>query len=94
MCDVADGRYVPSPLMDVIIQPLRIYSNFIQKCPYKIGNLSMQNVPAHSLAYPQFFPAGEYRVDVRLFNERNLTILVYRVFATIVPKGLDQLLIG
>lgn len=59
-----------------------------------MGNISMENVPVYSLAYPAYFLAGDYRIDLKFWNEKNLTILLYRIFGTIVPNGIDQLLLG
>lgn len=94
MCDIAVGRNISTPMMDMIIEPLTKYSNIIQKCPYKIGNISIKNFPVDIIKYPPFMPAGDYRINVRFFNELNLTIILYKIFGTIVPKGLDQLLVG
>lgn len=94
MCDIAAGRNMSTPMTNMVIEPLTKHSNFIQKCPYKIGNISINNLPVDIFKYPPFMPAGDYRINLRIFNEHNLTILLYKVFGTIVPKGLDQLLVG
>lgn len=94
VCDVAGGKKA-NPLMNLIIDPLRKYSNFIQRCPYPAGNISVVDCPINSIdKLPVFFPAGSYRVDVRLFNEHNVTIFVYIAFITIKAKGTDPLLVG
>lgn len=82
--------------MNIIIEPLKKYSNMIQKCdPYPAGNISLVDCPISSVdKLPEFSPAGSYRIDVRFFNEHNVTILIYTAFMTIEAKGIDPLLVG
>lgn len=80
--------------MDLIIEPLKKYSNFIQLCPYNVGNISAHNVPTECIKYPPFLPAADYRINVRLFNEKNGTIILFRYFGTVEAKGIHQLLVG
>lgn len=44
-------------------------------------------MPGSAFTLPPFAPAGEYRIDVRLFNKQNKTIFFPRAFFTIKAKG-------
>lgn len=92
ICDITSNKK-STPLIDLIIEPLKKYSNFVQKCPFS-GNISIVHVPITSVNTPAFVPAGDYRIDARLFNEKNLTIFFYRSYVTVEAKGIDQLLVG
>lgn len=96
MCDIAAGRNIRSTIItNILFEPLKkINSSFIQKCPYKIGNISMINLPISSVQLPPFIPASDYRMDMRMFNEQNVTFFLYRGFGTIKANGLDPLLVG
>lgn len=58
------------------------------------GNFYIHNMPASSFNIPPFSPAGEYRVDFRLFTTTNKTVVFARVYFTIKAKGLHILPMG
>lgn len=81
-------------MLNIILESVKKYSNFIQKCPYNIGILSAVDFPVDTIDFPPFVPAADYRIDIRVFNDKNVTILGYNVFLTIEAKGIHQLLVG
>lgn len=94
VCELTSGKNKSTPLLNILIEPFKKYSNLIHPCPYNIGNLTIADFPVDCIKFPEFIPAGEYRVDFRLFNKKNETIYLYRAFLTIEAKGIDQLLVG
>lgn len=54
----------------------------------------MKNIPASAFEIPPFTPAGEYRIDFRVFNHKNETIFFPRAFFTIKAKGVNVLDMG
>lgn len=46
------------------------------------------NVPSDSINYPLFIPAADYRLDLRIFNEKNLTVMFHKGFFSVEPKGI------
>lgn len=58
------------------------------------GNYSLINLPATALKPPPLMPAGDYRLDVRIFNKRNQTIIFPRIYFTIKAKGKHLLEMG
>lgn len=94
ICDVTAGKNMP-PIMSLLFEPLKKYSNFIKKCPYPAGNISMVDCPLSSIERPPpYLPAGDFRSDVRIFNDHNVTVIAYRAFVTIEANGIDPLLMG
>lgn len=81
-------------MINIMIEPIKKYSNFIQRCPYSAGNFTAIKLQIDGMNYPAFIPAADYRVDIRLFNEKNQTIILIRSFLLVQAKGIHQLLVG
>lgn len=49
---------------------------------------------ASEFKIPPKVPAGDYRADVRAFNEKNQTLIFPRVYLTVKGKGITDLAMG
>lgn len=54
----------------------------------------MLNLQATDITFPPIVPAGDYRMDVRLFNGQNQTIIFPRIYGTVKSKGIYDLAMG
>lgn len=58
------------------------------------GNYSITNLRATDFKFPPIVPAGDYRADVRIFNEKNQTLIFPRIYLTVKAKGIVDLPMG
>lgn len=49
---------------------------------------------ASEFKIPPKVPAGDYRIDVRVYNEKNQTLIFPRVYMTVKAKGINDLAMG
>lgn len=66
---------------------MKKYSNVLVPCPYAKGNYSIVNIPADAFKFPPIVPAGEYRVDTRMYDGGKETYLFVKVYALIQATG-------
>ncbi|XP_065077908.1 uncharacterized protein LOC135701135 [Ochlerotatus camptorhynchus] len=62
-------------------------------CPYR-GVIAFENFYIDESMAPQFLPAGEYRLDMRYFNEKNQTVMHSQVFGSVRAVGIVDLSMG
>ncbi|XP_062711392.1 uncharacterized protein LOC115267800 [Aedes albopictus] len=62
-------------------------------CPYR-GVIAFENFRIDETMAPQFLPAGEYRLDMRYFNEKNQTVMHSQVFGSVRAIGIVDLSMG
>ncbi|XP_001659584.2 uncharacterized protein LOC5571206 [Aedes aegypti] len=62
-------------------------------CPYK-GVVAFEDFRIDESMAPQFLPAGEYRLDMRYFNEKNQTVMHSQVFGSVRAIGIVDLSMG
>lgn len=54
----------------------------------------MVNMPASAMKPPPLIPAGDYRIDFRIFDGKNQTYFFPRYYFTIKGKGKNVLEMG
>lgn len=54
----------------------------------------MTNLRASDFKFPPLIPAGDYRADMRVYNNKNQTIIFPRIYINVKSKGLHDLAMG
>lgn len=102
-CDAMDGLYNEIEAKQnsartvlLIMKGITSKSNINHTCPYS-GYVVAQNLVLDEVLFPGYLlPAGQYRIDVHIYNSsRNRTIIYPKVFVTIpASKSLLDLSMG
>lgn len=58
------------------------------------GNYTVIQMPGTAFKLPALTPAGDYRIDVRIYNHKNQTLIFPRLYFTVKAKGSYILRIG
>ncbi|XP_062558372.1 uncharacterized protein LOC134223243 [Armigeres subalbatus] len=62
-------------------------------CPYR-GVIALEDFRIDESMAPQFLPAGDYRLDMRYYNEKNQTVMHSQVFGSVRAVGIVDLSMG
>lgn len=62
-------------------------------CPFK-GNITVKNLKATDFNLPPIIPAGEYRIDTRIYDDKNKTIVFPRIYFEVKHKGIIDMAMG
>lgn len=54
----------------------------------------MTNLRATDFKFPPMIPVGDYRADMRFFNNKNQTLIFPRIYVHVKPKGVQDLSMG
>lgn len=76
--------------MGIFYPGLKKYSNFLVPCPYN-GIIGIYKAPAEVLRYPPMLPAGQYRMDARVYDGRSQVYFIVKTYGLVKPKGLHIL---
>lgn len=82
--------YKPDVLEEMYYYALKTYSNLIAPCPIK-GNFSINKLPGEAFKYPPLLPAGEYRMDTRIYDGGKEVFFSLKTYALVKAKGLHDL---
>lgn len=62
--------FKPDILESIYFEGIKTYSNLVVPCPYK-GIRGVYKFNADILKYPPIVPAGDYRLDSRIYDGGN-----------------------
>ncbi|XP_055527817.1 uncharacterized protein LOC129720380 [Wyeomyia smithii] len=62
-------------------------------CPYR-GVIELKNFVIDESMAPTFIPAGDYRLDMHYYNEKNKTVMYSQVYGSVRAIGIADLSMG
>ncbi|XP_039436377.1 uncharacterized protein LOC120418145 [Culex pipiens pallens] len=80
------------PVVDYINAGLKVYvPEIVHPCPYGKRYYNLSNWILDERYVPVSMPAGDYRLDARVSNKDNVTLINFQLFATIRSKGITPI---
>lgn len=77
-----------------VLPPIWVKLNLYVFVNFRQGVIAFENFYIDESMAPHFLPAGEYRLDMRYFNEKNQTVMHSQVFGSVRAVGLVDLSMG
>ncbi|KAL1375149.1 hypothetical protein pipiens_017664 [Culex pipiens pipiens] len=92
VCAALNQKPGVNPALDYVTETIRAHMpQAVQPCPYGGRYYNMSNFSLDEKHLPKSVPAGDYRIDMRVTDKHNVTMISLQCYVAVRSKGIAKL---